>query len=81
MHLINVDLPLPDGPQITIRSPLATDKDISRRTWKDPNHLFRPQISIKAFWRNSAAFPLFMMTIHLNLLFPNDVLTTSSNGT
>ena len=58
-----------------------TDRDISRSTWKDPNHLLSPLISINAFWGSSNAFPLFMMTIHLNFLFPNDVLTRSSSGT
>ena len=33
-HLMRVDLPEPDGPQMTIRSPLFTSRLISRSTWK-----------------------------------------------
>src|SRR5215510_9083909 len=41
MQRIRVDLPEPDGPQMTIRSPLATSRLMSRRTWKSPYHLLR----------------------------------------
>src|SRR3989338_1053495 len=40
MQRISVDLPDPDGPQITIRSPRFTVMLISRSTWKVPYHLF-----------------------------------------
>ena len=36
---ISVLLPEPEGPHTTMRSPLATDKSMSRNTWKSPNHL------------------------------------------
>ena len=39
MQRIKVDLPEPDGPQITMRSPLATLKLMSRSTWNWPYHL------------------------------------------
>src|SRR3954470_23627895 len=42
MQRISVDLPDPDGPQITMRSPLATSRLMSRSTWKSPYHLLRP---------------------------------------
>eukprot|EP00952_Eustigmatos_sp_NYUAD-ZCMA_P003248 14210-Eustigmatos_ZCMA.PRE.1 len=34
MQRSSVDLPEPEGPQITMRSPLATDRSMSRSTWK-----------------------------------------------
>ena len=33
-HLINVDLPEPDGPHTTTTSPLATSAEQSLSTWK-----------------------------------------------
>src|SRR6187200_3604227 len=39
MQRIIVDLPDPDGPQITIRSPPRTFRLMSRSTWKSPYHL------------------------------------------
>ena len=44
MQRIRVDLPEPDGPQMTIFSPRATARSTSRSTWKSPYHLFRPSI-------------------------------------
>ncbi len=41
---ISVDLPEPDGPQTTMRSPRFTVSEMSRSTWKSPNHLFRPSM-------------------------------------
>ena len=46
MQRISVDLPEPDGPQITMRSPRATRRSMPLSTWKSPNHLFRPSITI-----------------------------------
>src|SRR5215216_2832761 len=46
MQRSSVDLPLPEGPLITMRSPRITFRFTSRSTWKAPNHLFRPAISI-----------------------------------
>src|SRR6476619_5532381 len=45
MQRIMVDLPEPDGPQITIRSLLVTRRLISRSTWKSPYHLCTPIMS------------------------------------
>src|SRR5581483_11242340 len=44
MQRISVDLPEPDGPQITMRSPLPTERSMSRSTWKSPYHLLRCEI-------------------------------------
>ena len=38
---ISVDLPEPEGPQITTFSPVEIVKLIESRTWKSPNHLLR----------------------------------------
>ena len=77
MHLIKVDLPDPEGPQITMRSFSRTVRSISRSAWKKPNHLFMPLISIAmspaaislvvvpsaAFAELSAAASVAMLTI------------------
>src|SRR5215472_15874075 len=39
MQRIILDLPEPDGPQTTTRSPLLTSRLIPLRTWKSPYHL------------------------------------------
>ena len=39
MQRIRVDFPEPEGPQITMRSPCATCRSMSRSTWKSPYHL------------------------------------------
>ena len=39
MQRISVDLPEPEGPQITMRSPARTDRSMSVSTWKLPYHL------------------------------------------
>src|SRR5580704_11042466 len=39
MQRISVDLPDPDGPQNTIRSPCAASRLTLRSAWKSPNHL------------------------------------------
>src|SRR5690242_19311617 len=39
MQRIIVDLPEPDGPQITMRSPRITRRSMSRSTWNSPYHL------------------------------------------
>jgi hypothetical protein len=60
MQRSSVDLPPPDGPQITMRSPRMTRTLTSRSTWKAPNHLLRPAISIATSLRGvrmSAATP------------------------
>src|SRR4051794_26162901 len=44
MQRMSVDLPEPDGPQMTIRSPGRTDRVMSVRTWKCPNHLSSPSM-------------------------------------
>src|SRR5688572_9553334 len=45
MQRIIVDLPEPDGPQITMRSPRSTTRLMSRSTWNSPYHLCMPVIS------------------------------------
>src|SRR5476651_2349900 len=45
-HLINVDLPEPDGPHTTTTSPLATFVEQRLRTWKGPYHLLTSLMSI-----------------------------------
>src|SRR3954468_11796225 len=46
MQRIIVDLPEPDGPQTTTRSPLPTSRLMSVSTWNSPNHLCIWRISI-----------------------------------
>ena len=48
MQRTTVDLPEPEGPQITTFSPAATERLMSLRTWKSPNHLFTPDISTRS---------------------------------
>ena len=38
-HFTSVDLPLPEGPQTTTTSPLASSVEQSASTWKLPYHL------------------------------------------
>ena len=46
MQRIMVDLPDPDGPQMTMRSPRMTFRLMSFSTWKSPYHLCMPTISM-----------------------------------
>ncbi len=46
MQRIIVDLPEPDGPQMTMRSPRMTFRLMSFSTWNSPYHLCMPTISI-----------------------------------
>src|SRR5581483_10487060 len=46
MQRIRVDLPEPDGPQITMRSPRWTLRLMSRSTWNSPYHLLTPASSM-----------------------------------
>jgi hypothetical protein len=46
MQRIIVDLPEPDGPQMTMRSPLQDGQVDVRSTWNWPYHLLTPVISI-----------------------------------
>src|SRR5215217_7818414 len=39
MQRISVDLPEPEGPAMTMRSPFITRRLMSRSTWKSPYHL------------------------------------------
>src|ERR1700732_2888885 len=55
MQRSSVDLPLPDGPQMTMRSPRATFRSISRSTWNSPNHLFKAVISTATSARGVSA--------------------------
>src|SRR6266545_3306580 len=51
MQRKSVDLPLPDGPQMTMRSPRITLRSTSRSTWNSPNHLLKPTISTATGFR------------------------------
>ena len=42
MQRISVDLPEPEGPQMTIFSPFSTARSMFFRTWKAPYHLLTP---------------------------------------
>src|SRR6185437_3486628 len=46
MQRIIVDLPEPEGPQTTTRSPLPTCSEMSLRTWNSPYHLWTARSSI-----------------------------------
>src|SRR5690606_10425013 len=46
MQRIVVDLPEPEGPHSTMRSPWRTERLMSLRTWNSPYHLFTSCISI-----------------------------------
>ena len=46
MQRISVLLPEPDGPQMTMRSPRATARSMSRSTWNSPYHLLTPANSM-----------------------------------
>jgi hypothetical protein len=73
MQRISVLLPEPDGPQITMRSPLATVRSMSRSTWKLlPYHLLTLSKLMMALfghgsWRSGGpALPagfVFMVTV------------------
>src|ERR1700749_3199654 len=54
MQRIMVDLPEPDGPQMTMRSLLVTRRLMSRSTWKSPYHLCTPIISTATPVRSGA---------------------------
>src|SRR5262245_48097876 len=56
MQRIMVDLPEPDGPHTTMRSPLVTRRLMSRSTWKSPNHLWTPTISMATPVLSGAGF-------------------------
>src|SRR5437660_5871052 len=45
MQRSSVDLPPPDGPQMTMRSPRMTRRLTSRSAWNSPYHLARPMMS------------------------------------
>src|SRR5436190_16221667 len=44
MQRMSVDLPEPEGPQMTIFSPWSTVRLMSRSTWNSPYHLLTPII-------------------------------------
>ena len=48
MQRISVDLPEPEGPQMTMRSPLRTARLMSFSTWNWPYHLCTPSMRIIA---------------------------------
>ena len=46
MQRVSADLPEPDGPHTTARSPFRTDRSTSFSTQNSPNHLLTPRISM-----------------------------------
>src|SRR5262245_66430292 len=70
MQRIRVDLPEPDGPQITIFSPSLTSRLMSVSTWNWPNHLLTPVsvITEGAPLRSRAAALVAMNLISLRAL-------------
>src|SRR5665647_3374318 len=71
MQRIMVDLPEPDGPHITMRSPPITLRLISRNTWKSPYHLFKPTSS-------SATGVLSWLGFNRSAEFSAALMTTTS---
>src|SRR5215211_4348341 len=55
MQRIIVDLPEPEGPQMTMRSPRTTLRLMSRSTWNSPYHLCMPIISTAVAWPRAVA--------------------------
>src|SRR4051794_6533778 len=55
-----VDLPEPDGPQTTMRSPRMTLRLMFLRTWKSPYHLFISTISIATSVVETSALTRFL---------------------
>ena len=45
MQRMAVDFPEPDGPQMTVRSPLRTTSETSLSAWNVPYHLLTLRIS------------------------------------
>jgi hypothetical protein len=68
MQRIIVDLPLPDGPQMTSRSPLPTERLMFRSTWNSPYHLWTPMSSI--IGRSLAAEGTAPATALISVSFP-----------
>ncbi|WP_244508033.1 hypothetical protein [Mesorhizobium sp. ORS 3428] len=56
MQRIIVDLPDPDGPQMTSFSPRETVRFTLRSTWNSPYHLFTPIISTAVAVLSEARF-------------------------
>src|SRR5215204_3571133 len=67
MQRISVDLPEPDGPQMTIFSPSFTSRLMSDRTWNCPNHLLTAFSSITeaTLERSRAAFAAMVVLLRL----------------
>src|SRR5579885_516768 len=57
MQRIIVDLPDPEGPQMTMRSPPMTRRLMSRSTWKSPYHLFILTMSTATALASRAGLP------------------------
>src|SRR5271154_5811272 len=60
MQRIIVDLPEPDGPQTTTRSPRCTSRLMSVSTWNSPNHLWTWRISIIGVSASGAEFSVII---------------------
>src|SRR6516165_5240530 len=70
MQRIIVDLPEPEGPQTTTRSPFLTSRLRSLRTWKSPNHL--------STWRSSMIVSPARVSTALSVNLPSPPLTLSA---
>ena len=65
MQRISVDLPEPDGPQMTIRSPGRTSRSMSVSTWKSPNHLSTPSMRMMTVSAPCASAAVVVMRVAL----------------
>ena len=68
MQRIMVDLPEPEGPAMTMRSPRITFRLMSRSTWNSPYHLFMSTISMAT---SVSEIANFWMRLRLPCGFPS----------
>src|SRR6516164_8547835 len=67
MQRVIVDLPEPEGPQTTTRSPFLTSRSMPLRTWKSPYHL--------STWRSWMIGSLARVSTALSVILPSPPLT------
>src|SRR5690606_8392234 len=65
-----VDLPEPDGPHNTMRSPWVTLRSMSLSTWNWPNHLFTPCIWMTGSPERSGCEDCSDVSLMMSLLTP-----------
>src|SRR4051794_22925567 len=73
MQRIMVDLPEPDGPQMTMRSRRSTARLMSRSTWNSPYHLCMPTIS-------TASAPFVLVAAAASLMITSRWLASVALG-